>query len=258
MPLKLLSQLTTILQEYETVVALAINGSVAREEADEWSDLDLIIVVTAMVPLFPSLDWLNPMGEIFTYSQSSSEDRGTTRIVFDDLRRVDLSFHTQQAVQSLTPDNRVSFCRGSKIIFSRSKAISEKLTAAYSPPVNTFSRHDFSKMANDFWFKAVLAVTKIARDDRLIAAHLVLDCWRDVMVLAMRERDLSTGTTVHKTGGVGNDFVNQLLPFDDFGSASLLSQLKDAAILFEVIALRLYPDYVSIRHKLLTLIQRAS
>lgn len=255
---RLLSQLITILQGYGEVIAVAINGSVVRDSADEWSDLDVIVVVTDMKPFFPSLTWLHPIGKIFTYDQSANARRCISRIVFDDLRHVDLSFYTLEAVLKLTSEDSVSFWQGAEVVVSRSESVSEKLSATYTPPISTFSREDFETMANDFWFKCVLAVTKVARNDRLIAAHLVLDCWRDVMVLAMVERDLATGTTVHKTGGMGNDFVEQMPSIPDYRASTLLSQLEEAATHFEALARRLYPDYVSVGQKLTTLIHRAS
>ncbi|MCI0710980.1 MAG: aminoglycoside 6-adenylyltransferase [Chloroflexi bacterium] len=255
---KTLAQLTTIFQEREEVVALAVIGSVAISKPDAWSDIDVIVVVTDIEPFFPSLEWLRPVGEIFTYSQSSRDFRATTRLVFADLRRLDITLVTREAVLQLAPEDHVSFWQGAKVIFSHSEAITEKLTATYTPPVSTFSREDFTAMANDFWFKAVLAVTKIARDDRLIAAHLALDCLRDVMVLAMVERDMSTGTTVHRSGGMGNVFVERLSPVNDFSTASLLRLLEQTAYQFETLARRLYPDYVSPTHNLMALIHRAS
>lgn len=255
---ELLSQLTAILQGYEEVVAVAINGSVARGEADEWSDLDLVVVVTDMEPFYPQIAWVRPLGEIFTYSQSGNKFHATTRIVFDDLRRLDLSFYAHESVLQLGRQDHVSFWNGAKVIFSRSEPISAKLAATYASPENKFSHKDFAAMANDFWFKAVLAVTKIARDDRLIAAHLVLDCLRDVMVLAMVERDRSTGTSIHRSGGMGNVFVEQLPPVNNFSAASLLGVLEQTAYQFETISHRLYPDYVSPRQKLAALIRRAS
>ena len=239
-------------------MALAVAGSVASGQADEWSDLDVLVVVTAIEPFFPMLEWLRPIGEIFAYSQSHGDFHATIRLVFDDLRRLDLTLMRREAVLQLTPEDHVSFWQGANIVFSRSETITEKLTARYTPPVSTFSRDDFAVMANDIWFKAVLAVTKIARDDRLIAAHLVLDCMRDVMVMAMVERDLATGTTIHQSGGMGNVFVEHLPPGDDFSAAWLLNLLEQTTFQFEMLAQRLYPDYVAPREKFGILIHRAS
>jgi hypothetical protein len=65
-------------------------------------------------------------------------------------------------------------------------------------------------MANAFWFKAVQAVLKVVRGNRLIALHLALDLLRDCCVLEMLLRDRDTGTSVHRDGGRGNAFVDGL------------------------------------------------
>jgi hypothetical protein len=62
----------------------------------------------------------------------------------------------------------------------------------------------FEQMTNDFRFKGMLAVAKVARSDLLVALHLSLDLIRDCCVLAMQLRDWETGTDHHRTGDAAN------------------------------------------------------
>ncbi len=97
------AQLQQTLQADEAVTAVAILGSVAQSRADEWSDLDLLIVVedAAFDRFFPALAWLEPCGELFAYEQSASPFVGVTRVCFADFRRLDCVITTEAALARL-------------------------------------------------------------------------------------------------------------------------------------------------------------
>jgi hypothetical protein len=63
---------------------------------------------------------------------------------------------------------------------------------------------------NEFLFKGSLAITKVMRDDLLIAFHLCLDLLRDCCLLQMILPDRQEGRTYHKTGGeAANKFIRE-------------------------------------------------
>ena len=184
----------------EDVRALVLMGSGAQAplQRDYWSDLDLLVVVgdEALDRFYPSVDWLACFGNVFAYNQSADQFKATTRVCFEDFRRVDFAIMTESALARIQDWPSISFWEASHILFSRSalidRVLSERL-ARPQPPL--ISPDQFQSLANDFWFKAMLAVLKVVRNDLLIALHLSLDLVRDCCVLGMLLRDRAEGTS---------------------------------------------------------------
>lgn len=90
---------------------------------------------------------------------------------------------------------------------------------------------------SEFWFKGVMAVHKVAREDLLIAFHLALDMVRDCCVLMMMLRDRSEGTDYHRDGGSGKRLVAE---FDSVvqrpTAASILATIEASSIVFDELA----------------------
>ena len=88
----LLRHLEAIANHHEAIVSIRPFGSVADGQIDEWSDLDveLKFVWDRLAEVFPSTDWINDLGEIYVVSTEDSSDVAVARVVFRDLRRLDL------------------------------------------------------------------------------------------------------------------------------------------------------------------------
>jgi hypothetical protein len=111
-------------------------------------------------------------------------------------------------------------------------------------------------MVSTFWFKGVMAVHKVARDDLLIALHLALDLVRDCCVLGMMLRDRVEGTDDHRTGGMGNQVIAE------FGgirqpptAAGILGVIEQSSILFDKLAAQWSDSYTDRRQPLLARIR---
>lgn len=243
-----------LLKPNEAVRALLLKGSVANPniQFDTWSDVDLTIVVAdgTLEQFFPSLDWLMPLGEIYTFSQSAHKRTGTTRACFLDFRRLDCSF-----VEESDLPNQPIFSEVVQPLFSRSRITDEIIANAQFilPPAPVISAEDFERMTNDFWFKGMLATSKVMRNDLLIAAHLALELIQDVCVLEMLLRDRQTGTSHHREGGRGNDFIAQLqatMPIS-YTATGILKIIKQSSILFDELAGQWSEAYREQRHPLL-------
>ena len=99
-------------------------------------------------------------------------------------------------------------------------------------------------MAGPFWFKAAVAITKVVRNDLLIGAHLALDLARDCLVLQMMRRDREKGTTIHRTGGWGNELIDQLAVSEQQPSAQkILDLIQWSCETFDALATTLSPAY---------------
>jgi hypothetical protein len=110
-------------------------------------------------------------------------------------------------------------------------------------------------MANDFRLKGMLAATKAARNELLVASHLGLDMIRDCLVLAMMVRDQATGTDHHRDGSQGNHLIEPLNPpLKEYTASELLNSIERSAIAFESLALQLNGAYEDHREPLLNYI----
>ena len=206
-----IERLTNLLQADEDVVTLALYGSALEpERLDLWSDVDAFIVVQddAMARFFPSTDWLAPLGTPFAKEQFAGEPTRTTRICFEDLRKLDLVLTTRSEAQRIDTWSQVPFVEGARICFSRDQEITQRLNRRFPRPTYAPMTHQaFEALADAFWFRAMVAVSKVARDDLVIALHLALSLLQDGCLLAMLLRDRAEGTTVHRTGGMANEIV---------------------------------------------------
>jgi predicted nucleotidyltransferase len=258
-----IDRVSTALAALPGVEALGIFGSAARAgaELDVWSDIDALLVVAddALDQFFPAVGWLAPLGDLFTYEQSADLHTRTTRCVFADGRRLDIVLTTVSAVLSLPGWPSVPWWHGLSVVFARGDAVRAALlqqTPALAPPAVAPEAVD--ALLRSFWFKGALAVTKVVRGDLLIALHLALDLQRDCAVLGMMLRDRATGTTIHRTGGMGNAVVARLdATRAPFTAAGILQLIAHSSALCDALAREWEGDCPDRRGPLLELIARA-
>jgi len=106
-------------------------------------------------------------------------------------------------------------------------------------------------LQRDFWFKGIVATTKVVRGDPLIALHLALDMQRDCVVLAMHLRDRATATTIHRASHLSTAFVAELAPIArPLADGDILTTLEAAAIAFDALAARWSAGYQARRDPL--------
>lgn len=256
---KTIQDLITLLEANKAVLALLLKGSVANPsiQADTWSDIDATIVVAngALEAFFPTTGWLAPLGDLYTFSQSSSKYAQTTRACFTDFRRIDCVFIQEADFLTHTLQSEAI-----KLLFSRSSLVNEALakTILSPPPASVVTPERFGSLVNDFWFKGMLSTSKVMRNDLLIATHLALELIQDTCVLKMLLRDREAGTSHHREGGIGNDFIAQLdAAQHPFTAMGILESVKQSSILFDDLAKQWSRDYREQRHPLLTWISFA-
>ncbi|MET9020527.1 aminoglycoside 6-adenylyltransferase [Actinopolymorpha sp. NPDC004070] len=223
-----------------------VYGSGAGGELDEWSDLDVGLVVSGEDPhKIAAPDWLAFLGPIWTFQCADRDGGALVRVVFRDGRRIDLSAVDDPEV--LPADRR-------RIDLTLSDA--DRAAHADSGP----DEAELPALVHQFRFTAALAVVKDARDDLLIGGHLALELPRLCLVLAMLLRDRAESTAHHRFGGAGNDVwdhVLDLMPEQDSGRDSVLDLVDASAGLFDDLAARVWPDYVPDWSGLTVLLDRA-
>lgn len=253
--------LIQMLQPNPNVLALALFGTTAQAQQDLWSDVDLLLVVDeeAKALFHPATDWLQPLGALYCTNQSTHQLSSTTRTVFRDFRRIDFVITTEDGLERADEWPGVPFWRGTRALFSRSRRVDLVLARAFEcPKPGLMTADQFQAMVNDFWFKGALAVTKVMRNDLLIALHLALEMVQDCCVLGMLLRDRAEGTAHHRHGGIGNDVVAQLEPArQPYTALGILNCLEQSGIAFDRLAARWSEGYHGQRHPLLSWIQLA-
>ena len=255
-----IQDLTRAFEPDPDVRALAVFGSAAAGP-DLWSDIDLLLVVAegAMGRFHPTRDWLKPIGEVYTWDQSSHPYAATTRACFVDFRHIDFVITTEAALEQIEEWPRVPFWNGARLLFSRSPPVERVLDRTFPRPLpGLMTPEQFQVMVNAFWFKGMLALGKVLRDDRLIALHLALEMVQDVCVLGMLLRDREAGTDHHRHGGSGNEVATLLEATQHpHTTAGLLDTLEQAAIDFDQLAARWSGAYQEQREPLLSWIRQA-
>ena len=258
-----LENLFSYFEPNEDVLGLLLFGSLSKPEfhPDYWSDIDILVIVNnnRVERFFPTTEWMNSFGRLYTYSQSSDDFKSTTRACFEDFSRVDFIFTTEDKLGRIDKWSSIPFFAGTKMIFSRSKVVDEIAAQNYHPQeIPPMTQEKFLEMVRDFRFKSVLAVYKIVRGDLLIALHLSQDLVRDCSVLGMMLRDRATGTNIHKHGGIGNQLVTQLeLTQKPFTSVGILDGIKESNEVFEKLACEWSSGFQENRQPLLDWIEKA-
>jgi hypothetical protein len=249
-----IEQLMRLFQPDPDVVVLAVFGSVLQPDPDLWSDIDLLLVVekSAQARFHPATDWLASLGELYTWDQSANPFVSVTRACFRDFRRLDLLITTEPALKQIDNWPSIAFWKGARVLFSRSPSVDQALARPFAPaPPGLISAEQFWEMVNGFWFKGMLAVTKVTREDLLIALHLALEMVQECCVLGMLLRDRAEGTAHHRHGGMGNDVVMQLeATRHPYTAAGILDCLEQAAITFDDLAARWSSAYTPQRQPL--------
>jgi predicted nucleotidyltransferase len=232
--------LVRLLQPDEAVRALALFGRAAQPNRDLWSDIDLLLVVdeSATRRFHPALDWLKPLGELYTWDQSAGPWTSVTRACFTDFRRIDFIITTEAALEQIDQWPHVPFWKGSRVLSSRSPTADQVLARMFVAPLPPLiSDEEFERMVNSFWFKGMLAVQKVMRDDRLIALHLALEMVQDCCVLGMLLRDRAEGTAHHRRGGSGNKVAARLEATRHPHTAlGILDSLEQSSLAFDELA----------------------
>ena len=259
----MLDDLVSYFEPIEDVLGLLLFGSLSEPEfhPDAWSDIDVLLIVRndRLDHFFPSIEWITDFGRLYTYSQSADDFKRTTRVCFEDFKRIDFVITTEENLANVDEWPGVPFASGVKVLFSRSKIVDEIASQKYPrPKMATLTEDAFLDLVREFRFKSMLAVYKVVRNDLLIALHLAQDLVRDCSVLGMILRDRATGTNIHKQGGVGNQLVTQLETTQQpFTALGILDSIAASNEVFEHLAHEWSHDYQENRQLLFNWIEKA-
>jgi hypothetical protein len=259
-----LRQLSSAVAVDPAVAEAWVYGSTADAEFDEWSDLDVALVVPADEVLrVASPAWVSVVGPVWTY-HTSARDRGSgVRVVLRDGRVVELIAVTHRDAVPAPRRLLADLLAGdAEPAGGESGPSGQPVTGA-----TTLTPHgvpDLPPLVHEFRSTAAQAVRRYARGDLLAAGHLALELPRQCLVAAtlLRERD------VHgEQAGVDDrpgtrwdgtlDRVFDLIPEVDAGNDGVLDLVDAAAGLFDELAAELWSSYVPDWSGLTALLDRA-
>lgn len=244
---KAVAELADLFEREASVESVILIGTgVSRSDRDVFSDVDLVVIVeeSALPGFTDTVDWLAAFGCVYAHAVWQTGEFPTLRVYFDDGRRVDFLFVGSQEVSRFMawPKNPMRF--GAETIYSRIPLPEAPPTWPELPPVGCPSRDAIQTMANDFRFKCMLAVSKVARDDLVVATHLCLELLRDCVAVALLVRDKETGRDHHRGGDGYNGLIDDLPVIAQPGdAATLLNVIEQATRFFDGLARVLCADY---------------
>lgn len=224
------------------ILDVRVAGSLVNpQDTDEWSDVDLLLVVSPeALDRISDPTWVAAIGKVWAWDASGGGERRTVRYVFEDGRWLDLVVATSTESLALT---------------SRS-LIRHDVVTIESLPAGKPLLHELD---NGFRFASALAVTKIARNDLVIGIHLALGLLRDCLVLAMLIRDRDGGAHHHRVGGPLNEVAFAVCSSHATVSTAqdALTLIDHAASLWTTLASRRDASYLEDRRGLTALLDQA-
>ncbi len=162
----------------DDIRAVMVVGSRARARtpADEWSDLDLVVITTDPARYSASEDWLAALGAYWvTFTEPTNEGEIERRVLFEgglDVDFVPISpGGLKQANQA--PEIPDVVRRGVRVLLDKDgalTAVTEGLpSSVLATPAEPPSLDRFRNVVNDFWYHTVWTAKKLRRSERWTA-----------------------------------------------------------------------------------------
>lgn len=167
---ELLENLTTWAKGSSDVKSVIIVGSRARTyfPADEYSDIDIILVVTNPVDFMTSDNWLENIGCYWLmFNERTIAGHKERRVLFENALDIDFVICAEADVrQSIKNNDFDIIMRGyhvsiDKIGLSKILPQTNELQQVYIPPTESA----FQNLINDFWYHSVWSAKKLLRGE---------------------------------------------------------------------------------------------
>ncbi len=169
-----------------------IIGSRARTEcpADEYSDIDIILLVDDIDFFIQSDEWLDRLGKHhISFSEYTVANGKERRVFFDNALDADFLFLQANDINKIEKDENVKgiISRAYRILFDKISFSDVLGRMTLSPePYLLLSENDFKNIVGNFWFHSIWAAKKVLRGELWVAKNCV-DGYMKNLLLQMIE-----------------------------------------------------------------------
>lgn len=184
------------------ISAVIIVGSRARSDhpADEWADLDIMIVTSNPERYLSRTDWLENIGNpLLTFVEPTANGgEMERRVLFEGMLDVDFAIIPERKAQQLRHDRISSqiadniantFGRGIRILLDKNGIANQIRTLINSigaQKVTFPTQNEFHEVINDFLYHAVFTVKHLRRGE-IWGAGMCCNCYMQRLLLRMIE-----------------------------------------------------------------------
>ncbi|MEW6718534.1 MAG: aminoglycoside 6-adenylyltransferase [Chloroflexota bacterium] len=176
--------------DIRAAVVVGSRASVDRP-ADEWADLDVVVVTTDPETYLAKVDWLENLGNVWiTLLEPTATGQGMERrALFEGGLDVDFTIVPQEMFRRVMRDPQTIdvLRRGVRVLLNKDGLMPEGIPSPIEPPSSRPpTRTEFDEMINDFWYHAVWTTKKLKRGE-LWTAKLCCDGYMKRLLLRMLE-----------------------------------------------------------------------
>ena len=171
----LVARFTAWAQTEEGIRAVFVIGSRARIDhpADEWADLDVLVVARDPAPYLTAEEWIRCAGTPWlTFVEATGDGRSQERrVLYEGGLDVDFAFVPVTLLESLLaaevpPDVADMISRGVRVLLDRDGLVDRlrsRTPAAPAPPMPT--QEQYLEVVSDFWYHAVWCAKHLRRGE---------------------------------------------------------------------------------------------
>ncbi len=172
---ELIEQLVAWGEHTPDIRAMVIIGSRARTDvpADEWSDLDLLLVTTDPRRYQDQVDWLEQFGPYWaTFLEPTMGGGRERRVLFAGARDVDFVPLSPEMVEAETRNGVLPLVatRGSRVLLDKDGQVTRLLDLPAPPPPDPLpDEAEYLNVVNDFFYHCMWTVKKVHRGELWVA-----------------------------------------------------------------------------------------
>lgn len=169
---ELLSRFVTWAESDDNIRAVIIMGSRVRKEspADEWSDLDLIVLVTDVDQFAENQEWADMVGtRIFTVNQRNPDGKiGQVKILYEGGYDIDFATASVESVLKMAEDNPIEFSlvgsRGTRHVLDKDNLRERLIKLEIELPKYQFpTSMEFLDVVSEFWYNVLWTAKHLRR-----------------------------------------------------------------------------------------------
>jgi len=166
-------------KSFDKLYAITIFGSQSREEyqADEYSDLDVILIVDDPDYFLSSSQWLNNIGMFYiSFIEETIYGGKERRITFEGAMDVDFVIFSKDNInQIFTSDEMTKWLRRGYHILVDKIGLTNIILSnnTVKQPFVLPTEYNFLNLVNDFWFHSIWTTKKLKRGELWVAKFCV-------------------------------------------------------------------------------------